>query len=335
MKKEVKVGLFFLVALAIFSYLIIRYKHIEFGKKTYSIYTYFSTVSGIEINSLVKLSGFKVGRVVEIIPETDNNRIKVIMHIRNEVKIHKDAVARMQMDNVMGGKHISISFGKAKEYLQDNDYIISEDQMDIEKLVQSFTETSEDAKKLIKKFYEMLDENQLKVKSFIENIEEIARDSKPKINNILTYIDTAMPDLKKSLSNIENITMKIRDGKGTLGKAVNDPKLYEELIDSFENVKKSFARVENILARNEDNIDSIVVGLRDTIVPVKKSFSNLSDITDKIKRGEGTVGMLVNDTGLYTSAKKTIEKINENLEDQREQTIMSTFTGTILGIFKF
>jgi len=201
--------------------------------------------------------------------------------------------------------------------------------------VQSFTETSEDAKKLIKKFYEMLDENQLKVKSFIENIEEIARDSKPKINNILTYIDTAMPDLKKSLSNIENITMKIRDGKGTLGKAVNDPKLYEELIDSFENVKKSFARVENILARNEDNIDSIVVGLRDTIVPVKKSFSNLSDITDKIKRGEGTVGMLVNDTGLYTSAKKTIEKINENLEDQREQTIMSTFTGTILGIFKF
>jgi len=344
--KELKVGFFFFLAIIIAAIAIIKIKHIDFGNNFYTVYTYFDTITGIEKNSPVKLAGMKIGRVEEILQDEKRKKIKIVMKINNQYKISADATAKLQMENIMGAKHISISFGKSETYLKNEDYIKSVDEIDIERLIISVTKTAEEAKNLITDFntnqskvlnkvYAILNENQSKIKSFINNIDLITTDAAPKIANITTYIDSAMPDLHKSIENIQNITLALREGKGALGKVINDPKLYDELLIAAENIKSSFGRLEKLIARNEDNIDSIIISIKQTIEPVKASFNNIAVITEKIKNGEGTIGKLVNDTALYNSTKQTVEKLNENLEDQREQSVMSSFTNTIFGIFKF
>ncbi|MBP7652590.1 MCE family protein [Candidatus Dependentiae bacterium] len=346
MNKEIKVGLFFLAALTIFVVIILKVKHIEFNNNYYDLYAYFAGVSGIENNSPVKLAGLKIGRVIKIEPDMSTNKIRIKIRIDGDKKIRKDAVVKLQMENLMGAKHISVSFGKSNDFFKNNEVITSVEEADIEKLISSITETANETKILVKdlnanqskvlnKFYDILDDNKNKIKSFIANIEEITVESKPKISNVLDYLEKSMPDLNKSLNNIEVITATIKDGKGTLGKIINDPKLYDELLVSIENIKSSFKRIDNVIAKNEKNIDEIISGLKQTIEPVKTSFTNISQITEKIKNGEGTIGKLISDTELYNTTKHTIEKISENLEDQREQSVMSSFTNTIFGIFKF
>jgi len=116
---------------------------------------------------------------------------------------------------------------------------------------------------------------------------------------------------------------------------INEQELYNELTTTVSNIKNGVKRFDSIIARNENNIDSIIADVKTSVAPIRNSFENLSEITAKIKKGEGTVGRLINDTGLYESAKNSIEKLNENLETQREQAVMTSFTSTIFGIFKF
>ncbi|HPN31025.1 MAG TPA: MlaD family protein [bacterium] len=323
-----------------------KVKHIDFNRNYYMLNASFDNISGIEKNAPVKLAGLKIGRVIEIEPDMNSNKIKIIMKIDGDKKIRKDATVKLQMENLMGSKHISVSFGKSCEFFKNNDTIASVEEADIEKLIVSVTETADETKSLVKDFnanqakvlnklYDILDENKNKIRSFIANIEDITVSAKPKISGVLDYLEKSMPDLNKSLNNIEIITATIKEGKGTLGKIINEPKLYEELLVSIDNIKSSFKRIDNLVLKNEKNIDDVILGLKQTIIPVKASFENISLITEKIKNGEGTIGKLVADTDLYYTAKNTIQKINENLEDQREQSVMSSFTNTIFGIFKF
>lgn len=346
MKNASKVGLFFLAAAAIITFLILRYNHIEFGSDYYTIQTYFDNVSGIEKNSSVKLAGMKIGYVSSIHAAQDKKKIKVHLKIKSNFAICSDAEARLQMENVMGGKCVSISFGNSSIHLKNNDFIKSIEEPDVEKLVKSFAETANEAKILIKDFnvnqnkvldkvYSILNENQVKIKSFISTIDEITLSSKPQIKDIVSYIHSSMPELKQTISNIEKITASIKSGEGTVGKLVNDSNLYNELVTTVGDIKTGVKRFDSIVARNENNIDSIIADVKSSVAPIRNSFENLSDITAKIKKGEGSVGKLINDTGLYESAKNSLEKLNENLETQREQAVMTSFTSTIFGIFKF
>ena len=346
MKNASKVGLFFLIAAAIMTSLILKYNHIEFGSDYYTAYTFFDNVSGIEKNSSVKLAGMKIGYVSEILPIQQKKKIKIVLKIKNKYKIREDSEARLQMENIMGGKCVSISFGNSDFFVKDNSFIKSVEEADVEKLVKTFAEAAAEAKVLMKDFnanqnrvldkvYLILNENQSKIRAFISNIDEITASSKPQIKNIIEYIYSSMPELKQSINNIENITNSIKNGKGTVGKLINEQELYNELTTTVSNIKNGVKRFDSIIARNENNIDSIIADVKTSVAPIRNSFENLSEITAKIKKGEGTVGRLINDTGLYESAKNSIEKLNENLETQREQAVMTSFTSTIFGIFKF
>jgi phospholipid/cholesterol/gamma-HCH transport system substrate-binding protein len=49
-----------------------------------------------------------------------------------------------------------------------------------------------------------------------------------------------------------------------------------------------------------------------------QTTANLKSITDKINRGEGTIGKLVNDDAFYRDAKGAIANINDSMKDVKE-----------------
>ena len=60
-------------------------------------------------------------------------------------------------------------------------------------------------------------------------------------------------------------------------------------------------------------------------------MTNLKEILQKINRGNGTVGKLVNEQDFYRNAKMTLQKVDmatESLEDQGPISVMGTLFQT-------
>ena len=64
--------------------------------------------------------------------------------------------------------------------------------------------------------------------------------------SLFTKIDKLVtdngPKLTETVSNLQEITTKIRSGEGTLGHLVNDPKLHDELLASVSEIKTAADR---------------------------------------------------------------------------------------------
>jgi phospholipid/cholesterol/gamma-HCH transport system substrate-binding protein len=62
-------------------------------------------------------------------------------------------------------------------------------------------------------------------------------------------------------------------------------------------------------------------------------MTNLREISEKINRGQGTVGKLVNDESIYKNAKLTLQKLDkatEGLEDQGPLTVLGIIVNNLL-----
>ncbi|MBU4200037.1 MAG: MCE family protein [Verrucomicrobia bacterium] len=118
--------------------------------------------------------------------------------------------------------------------------------------------------------------------------EVVVRGLKP--NDLIAIASAVVADLK-------NITMKINSREGTLGKLINDDALYNDARDIVAEVKTSIK--ERHLLKNIETV-----------------AANLGDISEKINKGQGTIGKLVNDDGLYTDTRRIVGDIRSAMEDR-------------------
>jgi len=345
MKLTAKIGLFFLIALIIFVGFTIKVKRLDFLNNHYFIYTYFPDINGVEPGDPVKLSGVKIGFIDDVSPETD--KVKVTMEIEKKYKIKKDAKAKLSIESLMYGKYVSINFGTSNEYLKDGDFIQMSEGADMEKLLDNLYDISSDAKILVKSF----NTNQDKL---LGNLNDLISENKPKVNRILTKADNVMEAIKKDdveniihdiknttatltkvSSNLQSISDKIMRGEGTIGKLVYDENVFNELTGAVNNAKLAFAKFYSILEKNDTDVGEIVVSLKTAMPDLKKSINNIKEITDSINKGEGTLGKIIKDDTLYVEVKEAVKSINKGIEDQREQSVISTFADAFFGIFGF
>jgi phospholipid/cholesterol/gamma-HCH transport system substrate-binding protein len=59
--------------------------------------------------------------------------------------------------------------------------------------------------------------------------------------------------------------------------------------------------------------------------------ASLRSVTDKIQKGEGTIGQFVNDDKLYNDIKGTVNEARAALDDVRENTPVVTFSSVLFG----
>jgi len=71
----------------------------------------FSSVSGIERGSDVRIAGVKVGIVRSISLDRQTNEARVVMAVDDALSVYEDAVARIQTDGLLGGAYIALDPG--------------------------------------------------------------------------------------------------------------------------------------------------------------------------------------------------------------------------------
>lgn len=119
------------------------------------------------------------------------------------------------------------------------------------------------------------------------------------LNAILTKIDSSIDFLNDNREKIDNIftnldkvTDELASARGTLGKLINDDRLY---------------------------------------LQTTEAAAELNDILKKINSGQGTLGKLINDDSLYYDAKNTTLKIEKGVDTLEDLAPLGTL-GSILGV---
>ena len=107
-----------------------------------------------------------------------------------------------------------------------------------------------------------------------------------------------LENLGDAVENIKLVSAKITNGEGTVGKLINDPQLYDDARDVVNEIKVSI-KERKILAKLENSV------------------ANIEEVTDKINRGEGTVGKLVNDDTLYNDATAIVTDVRASIQQRQ------------------
>jgi len=109
-------------------------------------------------------------------------------------------------------------------------------------------------------------------------------------------------DVEQFLSKVSDAGEDIKEMIRPVGDLLKtiDPKKVERIVTNLDNFSGQLTSLAN---------DS-----KETIQKAKGAFSSIEDIGEKVKKGEGTLGKLINDETIYQDAKKTIETAKEAVE---------------------
>lgn len=113
------VGIFVAAGLVCVAYMTVRLGHVSIlGQKAYPLYARFTTVGGLEVDAPIKIYGIKVGRVVQIKLDQQNQMAVLKLSLQNGVKIYDDAIASVETQGLLGDQYVSISPGGAGALLK-------------------------------------------------------------------------------------------------------------------------------------------------------------------------------------------------------------------------
>jgi phospholipid/cholesterol/gamma-HCH transport system substrate-binding protein len=104
----------------------------------------------------------------------------------------------------------------------------------------------------------------------------------------------------------------VQQGRGSVGRLMNDPKVYNELLAATTALNGITARI----AQGEGSLGAL---LNDPALArsATAAAANLENVTDRLARGEGTAGKLLTDDALFarlTSATTRLDELTSRLE---------------------
>ena len=321
MKNSLETRLGFFAAMIVIAAVLIleTLGSLEALKKGKRIHALFDTAQELKEGDRGKMAGVEVGRVEKI--RITDNKVKVTMKLSTGAVVKTDSTAMIRFAGLMGQNFISLDFGTPGARPADNDTVIpSAEQPDLNRLMQRLDNVAGGVENLTKSF------------------------SGDKIDNILgpltDFFKQNSGQFTATMTNLKTITTQIADGKGTVGKLIMDDTLYHSTLTSVSNLQDSTTDLRATMADARAAITDARNGkgslgklLTDDALygETTASMTNLKEILQKINRGQGTVGTLVNEKDFYNNAKLTLQKLDkatESLEDQGPISVMGTLFQT-------
>ncbi|HEY5677270.1 MAG TPA: MlaD family protein [Myxococcales bacterium] len=300
-----KVGLVVALAVAAFGFgLFLIGSNLGRGS-TYRVYAVFDDATGLGVRSRVQIAGIPVGQVDMVELDQQTAKAKVWLKIRHDFVLHRDASIAKRSESILGDYLLDVSPGSPSQPpLKDGDEIrIVIRQPSMNDVFQSLNKIAGDISDITGNLRKVLGgaegEDNLRTLTtrllrISEGIERIVNQSGAKLDATLGNFQRFSGDLAKLssgesddmvaiLKNTRDATAQARDILRTIGDAVGSSQ-QGELKEGVKSLKTNLAKLD-------------------------ASLTNVQEITDKINKGQGTVGHLVNDDKLA----KNLDKASSSL----------------------
>ena len=364
MSREVRVGLFLVVAFLI---LIALFELV--GKETIfarmvEYRTSFKSIPGLKLGDPVRLAGVGVGTVRDI--RVIGARVEVVMRVKPGTPVKTDSTATIKLTSLLGTNFVDLTFGSpAAQVAPPGSLLQSSEPPDLNTLLARLNDAAGDVQILAKQVNEGLGKSIEPISAAFQSMDKIAKKiekGEGTLGRLITD-DGLYREIRGIAGNLSRVSEQIAKGEGTLGKLVADDALYKDLralTTDLRGTTGSFTRVMKDIESGKGSLGKLVrdetfynearealTGLRTVSRRItegkgtlgklvndealyndmKGAVASLNGIMKKVERGEGTLGKLVNDDSLYFTAKDSLKKVGKGADQLREQGPLS-----IIGI---
>ena len=292
MKTETRVGIFILAAIGIFLYLSINIKELRFDKYQYYNYkAYFDDTGGLTLKSPVKIAGVDVGWV-ESINLLDNGKAEIIMRIKKDNKLAKNAYATIHQDGLIGAKTLEIDPGSsATGYILPGGVLAmpGKTPASVGELLDQFRDIAATIQDITASIKSVVASRQGE-DNLRGALDSIAKAS----NRMADFSETLQRTMKNNEENINRMLGDFRDTAASLKSGV------PQITNDVHNVAGTFDNAGKKASGAFEQIEDTAVQARDT-------FKEAGQVVEKINNGKGVIGKLINEDETYTDLKKTIK----------------------------
>lgn len=300
--KEIKIGAIVIFAVAAFIWGVNFLKSRDIFLQEKTCFAYYKKVDGLVTSNPVYLSGIKIGYVknVEFV-SNNSSEVKVTLVFNNKINIPKNSIAKIYSADLMGSRAIQIIIGDSKELLAENDVLKSEIEADLkEEINRQVVPLKLKAEELMSSFDSVLiaiklvfNENTRKNLTYsFENIKISLDNIKHMTYNVDTLVTNQRNRLSQIIVNFESISHNIRNNN-----------------DKISNIISNFSTLSDTLARSN---------ISQTINTTNKALADVASIMNKINKGEGSLGMLINNDSLYNNLQSSAKNLDLLLIDLKK-----------------
>ena len=290
---ETKVGALTIIAIAI---LFIGYSFLR-GNDVFSsdnsFYTVYDNVDGLTVSKPVMVNGYQIGRVSKM-DLLETGKIQVEFKINSDYPIPSNTIARIVSADLLGSKAIVFDLGNSKTMAKDGGILQSDVQANL---------------------LEKVEPLQLKIENLVVKLDSVLSGVNTALNDEFQRdFKSSLRSISISLNNMERIT---NDVEGLMGsEKLRLAKIMQNLESITNNFKNNNQKINSILA-NFDNLsnDLAQMEIKSTVDNANQAMKDVQAITDKINKGEGSIGLLVHDDKLYNNLNSASAELDELIRD--------------------
>ncbi len=294
LSKEVIVGLAATIIILLFIWLFSFLKGNNLFYSSDNYYAVYDDIGGMEESSPVEINGYQAGIVRDIEFINDGSgKLLVTIGINSGYKLPLGTVAEITPETVIAGMKIILIIGNSQSFHTSGDTIPG--RLD---------------RGIISNLEKELD-------PVIEKADLLISDIDTLLNGLKVIIsDDFRNNLQRSSQNIAGISDEINSILGSSGKSIKD------LISGLDEFSQ-------MLGSNSENLDSTIYRLTDITEEISQSelragIDNFNEalkettaILEKLNKGEGSAGLLINDDSLYLNLNMSLEQLNILLKDMK------------------
>ncbi|MBC8300892.1 MAG: MCE family protein [Pelagibacterales bacterium] len=284
--KEVGVGILVILGtlMSIFSYNYLKGINLFENTRTFKIV--YAKVDGLSPSNPVTLNGYKIGKVQKInFNPNDTKELIVDVIIENDVKFSKTSKAELYETGLIGGKAIAIIPDYDNNVIaKSGDYLIGIVKPGLTDLVN-----------------QIMPQIQLQLEAVMQKAEIV-------LSNVNSLFDEKTKEsLKSSIDEFGSLTNSLSETSENINDFIKDNS--PNLTTTINNLNATSLKMKDVSnSISEVDLNLILTNLDSTI-------SNLNKITHKLNQGEGTVGKLLYDDGLFKNLDNATKNLEELIED--------------------
>ena len=360
---QVVVGLFMIAVIALLGYFTIVISGVDIlsGRAKAKLTVLFDQVGGLKDHDSVMYRGTKVGTVERI--EVTPSNLVVRADIDSNVILRRGYRITVCNLSVLGGNYLLLEEG-AGETMEVGSTVFAGEtptdwMQDVKKIASTMNglvnspemhEIVSNVSAVAARAREIADKTDA-VMSRIERGEGM-------VGKLMSSDAKLYRDLESSVANFNEITDRVRRGEGVVGRLVSaDDRLYADMLSTVSNANDIIVRVnrgEGFAGHLVAKDDRLYADLRDSVAAFrstceslnlgeaghdakelvangKRLMENLNAVAERLKNGEGTLGKLANEPGMYNEVEGLIKDCRQIIDNYRDTTPIATFSSLLTG----
>lgn len=317
---ETRIGIFFALALIAGVAVVELSSGLNFFQAGYRVHARFRDVHELKVGDPVKMGGYPVGRVESM--KLGDKGTEVTMRLKEQYRVKTDSVATIQFRGLMGQNFVSLAFGSSDAPQATQGTVLK-------------TKTQPDLGTLMAKVDNIAGGIESMTQSFSgEGFSKL-------LGPLTDFIKQNRPRIESMIKNMDTISTEIAQGRGTVGKLIQEDQLYREALTTVNDLNATAKEIRALA----DQAHGVVRGVQkgkgtlgrlttdeSLFEESKRAVVNLREILEKINRGDGSIGKLVNEEEFYNNLRLTLQKVEratDTLEDTGPMSVVGTAAGSL------